>query len=123
MELGKGNEKLPVDQTLYYQSIATMFVLAIPAFFVENLRVEWVLEFNLAMIWLILAVSLGAYILMWRLIERLDTTRVASLFYLGPPVTMVMAWLSFGDTIMLTDIVGIGVVFLGVLLTTKGRSK
>ncbi len=37
-----------------------------------------------------------------------------------------MAWLAFGDTIKITDIAGLGVVFLGVLLTAgagKGIQK
>jgi drug/metabolite transporter (DMT)-like permease len=55
--------------------------------------------FMLTMVWLVLGVSLGAYGLMWGLIARLDANRVASLFYLGPPVTMLMAWAVFGDTI------------------------
>ncbi len=120
MEINNEKEKLPLDQALFYQSLATMLALAIPAIFVENLTAEWVPEFTFAMIWLILAVSLGAYGLMWRLIERIDATRVASLFYLGPPITMFMAWLAFGDIIKFTDIVGLGVVFLGVLLTSGG---
>ncbi|WP_372919773.1 DMT family transporter [Salegentibacter sp.] len=123
MEINDKKEKLPLDQTLFYQSFATMLALAIPAILVEDLAAEWVPEFSLAMVWLILAVSLGAYILMWRLIERLDATRVASLFYLGPPVTMLMAWLAFGDTIRLTDIAGLAVVFLGVILTSGVKLK
>ena len=121
MEINDKNEKLPLDQTLFYQSLATMLALAIPSIFVEKLAVEWVSEFTFAMIWLILAVSLGAYILMWRLIERLDATRVASLFYLGPPITMLMAWVAFGDTIKIMDIVGLSVVFLGVILTSRSN--
>ncbi|PKD21681.1 multidrug DMT transporter permease [Salegentibacter salinarum] len=123
MEINDKNEKLPLDQTLFYQSFATMLALAIPAIFVENLAAKWVSEFTFAMIWLILAVSLGAYIFMWRLIERLDATRVASLFYLGPPVTMLMAWLAFGDTIKIMDIVGLSVVFIGVILTSRVKSN
>jgi len=69
------------------------------------------------MIWLILVVSLGAYALMWLLIERLDATKVASLFYLGPPVTMIMAWIAFGDTVTTMDIAGLAIVFVGVVLT------
>ena len=53
---------------------------------------------------------------MWLLIERIDATRVASLFYLGPPVTMLMAWIAFGDTLKLVDVIGLIVVFAGVLL-------
>ncbi|HKL36550.1 MAG TPA: DMT family transporter [Salegentibacter sp.] len=123
MEINRDKEKLPIDQTLFYQSLATMLALALPAIFIEDLVAEWVPKFTLAMIWLILGVSLGAYILMWRLIERLDTTRVASLFYLGPPVTMFMAWLAFGDTIKMMDLVGMGVVLMGVIITSRGKSK
>jgi len=53
---------------------------------------------------------------MWHLIERMDATRVASLFYLGPPVTMLMAWIVLGDTLQTTDLVGLAVTAAGVLL-------
>lgn len=68
------------------------------------------------MAWLIVAVSLGAYALMWLLLARMDATRVASLFYFGPPVTMVMAWIAFGDTLQQMDVVGLIVVGVGVLI-------
>jgi drug/metabolite transporter (DMT)-like permease len=42
---------------------------------------------------------------------------VASLFYLGPPVTMIMAWITFGDTVSVMDIAGLCIVFIGVVLT------
>ena len=122
MDINDKKEKLPIDQTLFFQSFATMLALAIPAIVVENLTAEWTSEFTLAMMWLILAVSVGAYIVMLRLIERLDATRVASLFYLGPPITMFMAWLAFGDSIKITDVVGIAVVFIGVFFTNRTMS-
>ncbi len=117
--------KLPVDLTLFYQSLATTMALAFPAVFAEQLSTQWEPEFIYTMIWLILAVSMGAYSLMWLLIEDLDATQVASLFYLGPPVTMFMAWIAFGDSILLMDVVGLLVVFMGVLVTQmkKDRTK
>ena len=123
VDINNKKEKLPIDQTLFYQSLATMLALALPAIFLENLEAEWVPKFTWAMVWLVLAVSLGAYIVMLELIDRLDATRVASLFYLGPPVTMFMAWLAFGDNIKVMDVVGIAVVFLGVFLTTRTLSE
>jgi len=123
MDIADKKEKLPVDQTLFFQSFATMLALAIPAIFVENLATKWTSEFTLALIWLILAVSVGAYIIMLQLIDRLDATRVASLFYLGPPITMFMAWVAFGDSLKITDVIGIAVVFIGVFLTNKTLSR
>ncbi|MDA3867256.1 MAG: DMT family transporter [Salinivirgaceae bacterium] len=117
MGIKQGTNKLPVDLTLFYQSLATTLALVLPAIFMEDLSTRWEPEFIYTMVWLILAVSFGAYALMWQLIERLNATRVASLFYLGPPVTMFMAWLAFGDTIQVMDIVGLSVVFVGVFLS------
>ena len=110
---------LPMDLTLFYQSLATMAALAIPAIFVENLDTQWTSEFIYTMIWLTLGVSLAAYAFMWLLIEEMDATRVASLFYLGPPVTMLMAWIAFGDTLQMMDIAGLAVVFAGIVLTQR----
>ncbi|MDR9418537.1 DMT family transporter [Gracilimonas sp.] len=123
MELKSETKKLPIDLTLFYQSLATTAVLALPAIYAEQLYTEWTPVFIYTMIWLILAVSLGAYALMWLLIERILATRVASLFYFGPPVTMLMAWMAFGDTLLLMDIVGLAIVFLGVLLTQFGNQR
>lgn len=106
-----------VAQSLFYQSLATTIAVAGPAILSEGLSVEWNLTFISSLIWLVFGVSLGAYALMWMLIERIDATRVASLFYLGPPVTMLMAWLAFGDEVHLVDLTGLALVALGVFVT------
>lgn len=106
-----------VSLSLFYQSLATTMAAAVPAFLVENGVVEWSLAFISATIWLVIGVSFGAYALMWILVDRMDATKVASLFYLGPPVTMLMAWGAFGDTIEAVDLAGLAVVCAGVLLT------
>ena len=123
MEVYKGPHKLPVDQALFYQSLATTIALVLPAIFIENLYTRWEPEFIYTMVWLVLAVSLGAYGLMWRLIERIDATRVASLFYLGPPVTMFMAWMAFGDKVQAMDMAGLALVFVGVVLSQMSRKE
>lgn len=120
MEIYTHTSKLPVDLELFYQSLATTLVVTLPAIFVEQLAVQWEPVFIYTMAWLVLAVSLGSYALMWLLIEQLNATRVASLFYLGPPVTMLMAWAVFGDTVQLMDIIGLVIVFIGVVIT-QGR--
>ena len=53
------------------------------------------------------------------LLSRLDATRVASLFYLGPPVTMIMAWAAFGDTLQSTDVIGLIIVAVGVVVVQR----
>jgi drug/metabolite transporter (DMT)-like permease len=119
MEVGDAAPSLPVDLSLFYQSLATTLILAGPAIFLEHLSTRWAPEFIYTMLWLIIAVSCGAYALMWLLIERIDATRVASLFYYGPPVTMLMAWIAFGDVLLPMDLVGLLVVSVGIILTQR----
>jgi drug/metabolite transporter (DMT)-like permease len=117
ISLKRSYENVPKGLSLFYQSLASMIFLLVPAIFIEGLSVKWSPVFVSALIWLVLAVSLGAYVLMWVLIDRIKTTKVASLFYLGPPVTMLMAWLAFGDKVALIDVLGLILVFVGVLMT------
>lgn len=123
MDLRKGAHRIPLDLDLFYQCLATTALLVFPAIFMEKLDVKWDVAFVYIMLWLILAVSLGAYALMWLLIERMDTTRVASLFYFGPPVTMLMAWTAFNDNLLFTDIAGLAVVMAGVWINFRSTAS
>lgn len=120
LALRTDSAELAVDQSLFFQSLGTAVALTLPAVFFEGLATQTNAAFFAGMAWLVVAVSLGAYALMWILIKRLDATRVASLFYLGPPTTMLMAWLAFGDRVALTDWVGLVLVALGVWMAQSG---
>lgn len=117
LEVQKNTNLLDVDLGLFYQSLGTALAVTIPAILFEGLVTEWTPAFIGSMLWLILGVSLLAYALMWLLIARIDATRVASLFYFGPPVTMLMAWAAFGDRLLATDLAGLAVIAVGVILT------
>ncbi len=121
MERSSSVHRLPVDLAMFFQSGATAIAMVIPALMVEGLATDWTGPFMATMAWLVLVVSLGSYGLMWVLIARSDATRVASLFYLSPPVTMVMAWLAFGDTVTPTDILGLAVAAIGVALVHTAK--
>jgi drug/metabolite transporter (DMT)-like permease len=53
------------------------------------------------------------------LIRRGSATRVASLFYLVPPVTALQAWLLFGEPFGMTAALGMACVALGVALVVR----
>jgi len=121
MEVEGNAHRLPVDMMLFYQSLGTALAVTVPAIMVEGLMVQVNTTFIWSMLWLIVVVSLGAYALMWLLLGRIDATRVASLFYLGPPVTMLMAWVAFGDKLQSTDVISLFIVAVGVVLTSWNR--
>lgn len=119
-ELRAPGVSLPLSLQLLIQSAATTVALAVPALALESLETTWTPSYGASMVWLVVAVSLGAYALMWRLLSRASATRIASLFFLGPPVTMFMAWLAFGDAVVATDLAGLAVAGFGVVLVTVG---
>lgn len=112
-----------LDLSLFYQALGTTLVLTLPALYFENLETDWTTEFIFTVAWLTIAVSLLAYYFMWMLIERISATRVASLFYLGPPVTMFMAWTLFGDQIETGDLLGLLIIVLGLVITQLNFKK
>jgi drug/metabolite transporter (DMT)-like permease len=116
-ELTVRSGRVPIDLSLFYQALGTVLAVVLPALLLEGLATRWTPVFTGVMLWLVVAVSLVAYSMMWILVARIDTTRVASLFYFGPPVTMVMAWIAFGDQVLPTDLIGLLIVAAGVLLS------
>ncbi|HYJ12438.1 MAG TPA: DMT family transporter [Thermomicrobiales bacterium] len=89
--------------------------LVVPvALLTEARTVEWTVPLVGAMLWSIFALSIGATSLLFLLIRRGAATRVASLMYLTPGVTAVMAWLLFGEEITVWMLAGICLTAVGV---------
>jgi drug/metabolite transporter (DMT)-like permease len=85
----------------------------------ETGRVAWSWELAIALAWLVFGLSLGAIFLLLYLIRHGATTQVASLFYLVPPTTALMAWPLFGETYSLLSAAGMGLAMIAVWLVTK----
>jgi len=82
-------------------------------------NIHWTPQFIGALLWSILALSIGAIFLLFRLISRNDATKVTSLLYLTPPTTAVMAWLMFGEALSPLGLVGMAVAVMGVAFVVK----
>src|SRR5476649_1829734 len=80
---------------IQYAAVAIFF--SIGAWLFESNVVHWTAEFVLALIWLAVVMSIGSIGLLYWLIRRSAATSVASLFYLVPAVTAVMAYALFGE--------------------------
>jgi len=89
------------------------------AWIFESGKVQWSGELVFALAWLVLVLSLGAISLLYILIRRGAASKVASLFYLTPPVVAVFAWVLFDETLVPLAMIGMGVVVVGVALATR----
>jgi drug/metabolite transporter (DMT)-like permease len=101
------------------QFVPTALITFLLAGLSESFHVEWVGEFFFALGWLVLVLSIGAISLLNWLIRHSDAVNVASLFYLVPPCTALIAWLLFGDTFSATALLGMALAVWGVYLARK----
>lgn len=104
------------------QYIGALGISAVVAVLFEPLVIEWTGTLVFALVWLVLVLSVGAIILLMILIRAGEVARVASLFYLVPAVTAVMAYVLFGESLNLIQIGGIIVTSAGVALATLGAA-
>jgi drug/metabolite transporter (DMT)-like permease len=101
------------------QFLPTAVVTFLTAWFTETFRVDWTGEFIFALGWLVLVLSIGAISLLNWLIRHSDAVNIASLFYLVPPCTALVAWLLFGEAFTGLALAGMTLTVWGVYLARK----
>ncbi|MGI8722354.1 MAG: DMT family transporter [Geodermatophilaceae bacterium] len=110
---------IPLVSGTAVQYLAAAAVLGILSLSFETQTVDCTLEFSLAMAWLVLALSLGAVLLLLFLLKRGSASGVSSLFYLVPPATAIEAYLFFGEDLAPVSILGVVVTTAGVALALR----
>lgn len=105
-----------------YLTAFAAFILA--AFAFETRIIDWTADFILALSWTVLVMSVAAIGLMYWLIRRVPATQVASLFYLVPAVTALLAYLMFGETLNMIALLGMAICAVAVFAVNyRPRSK
>ena len=105
------------------QFVAAAIATAPFALWLEDRTVDWSGEFVFALLWLVLVLSLGAVSLLYVLIRRGAASQVASLFFLVPPCTALIAWPLFGETLGSWSLIGMALTAVGVALATHSTRK
>jgi drug/metabolite transporter (DMT)-like permease len=100
---------------------ATAFFFVICAT-VEPPQIDWQPPFLLALAWLVLMVSMGAYLILMVMIRRDSMAAVSSLMFLVPPVTAIIAAIGFDEPLTMLGIIGFCVTSGGVYLVTRYSS-
>ena len=103
------------------QFLPTAILTALAVALFEDFHIEWTPEFIFALGWLVLVLSLGAVSLLNLLIRNGSAVNVASLFYLTPLSTALIAWLIFDEKLTLTAAVGMLLAVSGVYLVARKK--
>ncbi len=104
----------PCDvRTASFVQLLAALVVCAPLALIEREAVVWHLNLAAALAWSVLGLTLGGSSLLYLLLQRGAATQVASLMFLVPPTTALMAWLIFGETLS-------PLMLLGMVLTVVG---
>ena len=101
------------------QFVPCLIVSALVASQTETMLITWSGPFVFALGWLVLVLSVGAISLLNLLIRSSSAVNVASLFYLTPPTTALIAWGVFGETLTGLALAGMAITVFGVWLARK----
>lgn len=105
------------------QFIAAGVVLLPLSLLFETRAVVWSGQLVFALLWLVLVLSLGAITLLLLLIRRGAATQVSSLMYLVPPVTALIAWGLFDETLTPLVFAGMVLAVTGVALVVRAPAR
>ena len=106
----------------FIQFLSAALLFALGAWLFETRVINWTHAFVFSLAWLVVVLSIGSIGLLYWLIRHSAATQVASLFYLVPGVTAIMAYVLFDERLDLLSIIGMIICAAAVLLVNKSTT-
>ncbi len=103
----------------FFQYLATALCMALLTTGTESGEINWQPELIGALLWLSMGLSVGAVLLLMLMIRLGEVSRVASYFYLVPPLTAIEAWWLFDEQLSVLALAGIVTTVVGVYLILR----
>lgn len=110
---------IPLAVSNFYQAFSAFCFHMIIVFCFEDSFINLSTGFILSISWQIIAVSFGAFTILQYLINTGTASKTATLFFLVPPVSVIMAWLFLNEQMTVIDIVGLMIATIGVYIATR----
>lgn len=115
-------EPQPVLAASLIQYAASLPLMLLMVFLLgEKGEMQWHPELIGALLWSVLVLSVGAVLLLMKMIQMGEATRTASYFYLVPPFTALEAWWLFDERFTPLALLGMLVAVFGVYLVNKSK--
>ncbi|MET0445448.1 MAG: DMT family transporter [Pseudorhodoplanes sp.] len=105
-----------------FQFLPCLVLFVAAAFAFETRHVVWSGVFVFALFWVVVVLSILAVARMYWLIRRIPASRVASLFYLVPATTAVMAWVLFNERLDAVSIAGVVLCAVAVFIVNYRKA-
>ncbi|TPP11220.1 DMT family transporter [Rhizobium glycinendophyticum] len=114
---------MPVHQSLCIQCLSAAAIFSVFAGYEGSVLPVMNAGFIGGVLWLALVATLGSWTLYYMALRRSSPARVTSVVYLSPPVTMIWAWLMFGEPLSLSMAIGLFVSLAGVIIVARAQPK
>ncbi|MGY8526877.1 DMT family transporter [Paracidovorax citrulli] len=117
----KAVSQAPIDILPLQYGIALLMCLALLPF--EQVHVQMVPQMLLPLGWMALVISIGATLLLYRMIQGGNLVNVTSLFYLVPAGTAVLDYLVYGNRLAGLALAGMVTILAGLALVFRQPAR
>ncbi|MBZ9670878.1 DMT family transporter [Mesorhizobium sp. ES1-3] len=114
-----GTIDMPIHQSLCIQCLTAAMLFAACAGWNGGLMPPLDGRFECGIAWLVLFSTFFCYGVYYVSLRLYSAAQVSSVIYLSPPVTMLWAWLLFGEPLSSAMVLGLAVTLFGVWLTSS----
>lgn len=111
---------MPVHQSLCIQCLSAAAIFAVFAWHEGGVRPVMDAGFIGGILWLVFIATFGAWSLYYLALRKSSPARVTAILYLSPPVTMIWAWIMFGEPLSWAMAAGLLVSLAGIVIVARG---
>ena len=112
---------MPVYQSLCIQCLSAAAIFAGLAWHEGGVLPVMEARFAGGILWLVFVATFGAWSLYYLALRKSSPARVTAVLYLSPPVTMIWAWLMFGEPLSWAMAAGLLVSLAGIVIVARAR--
>ena len=112
---------MPVYQSLCIQCLSAAAIFTVPAWHEGGVLPVMDVRFVGGILWLVFVATFAAWSLYYLALRKSSPARVTAILYLSPPVTMIWAFLMFGEPLSWAMAAGLLVSLAGILIVARGQ--
>lgn len=114
---------MPVYQSLCIQCLSAAAIFALFAWHEGGVLPVLDAGFIGGILWLVFVATFAAWSLYYLALRKSSPARVTAILYLSPPVTMIWAWVMFGEPLSWGIAAGLAVSLLGIIIVASPQKK
>ncbi|MBP1887405.1 DMT family transporter [Sinorhizobium mexicanum] len=112
---------MPVYQSLCIQCLSAAAIFAVFAWHEGGVLPVLDTGFIGGILWLVFVATFGAWSLYYIALRKSSPARVTAILYLSPPVTMIWAWVMFGEPLSFAMAGGLVVSLIGIIIVARSQ--